>query len=113
MRGPESSKQRVWLGSGQYRDSRRDATANSDSVAKWYADTCADSMRTGDANSNAYCNCDSNCHPHAERNSVTVPDTDRNGNSDNYAYGDAQSYAKAAADPASSAVSAMREALKS
>jgi hypothetical protein len=50
---PDASKQRVRLGPGQYRGGCRDATANSDSIANWYANTCADSMRAGNANTNA------------------------------------------------------------
>jgi hypothetical protein len=81
--GPDTAKQRLWLGSDRYRSRRRDTRTN----AKCFADPCVKrySLRRDDTNSdrNSYCHCNS--------------DRNRNGYSDDhgFSYNNAQTDADA------------------
>src|SRR5919198_432078 len=108
MRRSDTSKQRLWLGAGKYRDGGRDAGTNSDR----FANSCIErySVRAGNANPytdsygdrHTYGNSD--CHGHADCNSVTNAD----GNGHSYSISDTYCYTKsdteASADSTSSAV---------
>jgi hypothetical protein len=105
-RGP--SKQRLWLGAGQYRDGCRNAATNTDR----YADSCvisnalrgwntyaySYSYRYGNSNSDGY----GNCNAYSERN------TDTDGHANGLAYRYAQGDTKASSDSASPADSVVR-----
>ena len=94
MRRPDTAKQRVRLGTNQYRSSRRNTATNSNR----FAESCVKrySLRGGNAyaNSNSHSNSNANGHSYAECNS----DTDGNGysyhDSISDTYGDTKSHAE-------------------
>ena len=94
MRRSGTAKQRVRLGTNQYRSGRRNTATNSNR----FADSCVKrySLRGGNAyaNSNSHSNSNANGHSYAECNS----DTDGNGYSYHYSisdtYGDTKSHAE-------------------
>ena len=106
MRRSDTAKQRVWLGTNQYRGCCRNATTNPNRLA----DSCVKRYTVRRGNTHAYSNSysngdgDGNCHSYAECNS----DTDGNGYSYHYSisdtYGDTKSHAETSADSASPAV---------
>ena len=92
MRRPDTSKQRLWLGPGQYRGGRRNAasnpgsgsypTNNGDSV-RAYSDSNTNCDSYGNSIYNAYTECnsdthsngDSECNPHTYGDSYPQGDT--------------------------------------
>ena len=106
MRRSDTAKQRVRLGTNQYRSGRRNAATNSNR----FADSCVKRYSVRGWNTHAYSNSNANgdgdCHSYAQCNS----DTDGHGYSYHYSisdtYGDTKSHAETSADSASPAVSA-------
>jgi hypothetical protein len=94
---PDASKQRVWLGTSQYRSGRRNAASNPNSGS--YPTNNGDSVWAHNANTYADCYGDGNCHCYAEC------DSDTDGYSYNYSisdtYGYTKSHAESSADTAS------------
>ena len=78
MRRPDTSKQRLWLGPGQYRGGRRNAasnpssgsypTNNGDSV-RAYSDSNTNCDSYGNSNYNAYTECNSDSHSNSNSQS--------------------------------------------
>jgi hypothetical protein len=108
-----AAKQRLWLGTRQYRDGCRNAAPNA-AATNAYAYSDGDAMRAwntyaySDSNNNSNSNSNSNgypygygnCNAHSERN--TDADTNIYGHANRLAYGYAQGDTKASADSVSS-----------
>ena len=99
---PDTSKQRLWLGTSQYRGGRRDAASDPNS----HADSCVISNAVRGWNTNTYANSngntsssDSNAYSDSERNSHS----DTHGNGDHFAYSYAKGDTKGSPDTASAA----------
>jgi hypothetical protein len=98
MRRPDTSKQRVWLGPGQYRGGRRNAASNPNSGS--YPTNNGDSVR---AYSDSNTKCDSYGNSNYDAYTECNSDSDTHGNSDDLAYCYAQGDTKGSADTASQA----------
>jgi hypothetical protein len=104
MRPCGPSKQRLWLGTRQYRSGCRSATTNADATSA-YANTYGDAMRAwntyayahSDGNSDGY----RNCNAYSERNSDA--DTYIYGHANGLAYSYAQGDTEGSPDTASAA----------
>ena len=89
MRRPDTSKQRVWLGAGQYRNGCRNAATNA-AATNAYAYSDGDAMRAWNTNAYSYSdgyaytecnsdnhtNSDSECNPHTYGDSYPQGDTE-------------------------------------
>jgi len=95
----DASKQRVWMGTNQYRCCCGESTSNPN-TSYAYSYTCGDSVRGDNTNANAYS--DRNCDTYSYANAFT--DSDPNTDSDTYAYRYAQGDTKASSHSASPAV---------
>jgi hypothetical protein len=112
VRRPDTTKQRLWLGTSQYRNGCRNAATNAnrftDSCVKRYSvrgdNTNAYAKRACDAYTNSYGNSHSDGYTSSKSNTYS----ERHHSSIAYTYGDssAQSNTKASSDSASSALSA-------
>jgi len=102
MRQPDTSKQRLWLGPGQYRGGRGNAASNPSSGS--YPTNNGDSVR---AYSDSNTKCDTYGNSKYDAYTECNSDTDGNGYSYDYsishAYGYTKSHTKSSADTASQA----------
>ena len=105
-----AAKQRLWLGTRQYRDGCRNAAPNA-ATTNAYAYSDGDAMRAwntyaysdSNSHSNGYPYGYGNCNAYSERN--TDADTNIYGHANRLAYRYAQGDTKASSDSASPAVS--------
>ena len=95
----DASKQRVWMGTNQYRCCCGESTSNPN-TSYAYSYTCGDSVRGDNTNANAYS--DRNCDTYAFDTADTYRYANADGDSDTYSY--AQSDTKASSHSASPAV---------
>jgi hypothetical protein len=107
MRRRDTSKQRLWLGTGRYRCGCWDAATDSAS-AYAHANAECDAMRAGDANANTDCDGyrDSNSYAYCHNTTISNTHTERHHSSNAYTYGDGHSYSSAKGNPEASANSA-------
>jgi hypothetical protein len=119
MRRPDTSKQRLWLGSSEYFDSCGDAAAaNSDSHAEsftfgdsmWgYSDSNANRDSYGNSNFDAHTECNSDRHSECNSDAYTKCNTNSDSECNPHTHGDSypQSDTKGSADTASSTDAAL------
>lgn len=98
------SKQRLWLGAGQYRDGCRKSATNADATSA-YANTYGDAMRAWNTHAYAYSDRDSNYNANCDTDSYTNGNTysERYTDADTNIYSYAKGDTKASPDTASAA----------
>jgi hypothetical protein len=89
-----TSKQRLWLGTSQYRDGCRNTAANADSDSKWYANTFTDSLRGGNTNTDGDCYAYRHTYCYTYSYAYSNPSTKPDAYTYGHAYSDGNSYAK-------------------